>query len=217
MASARDSRSGRRAGAVRRPDGPPNRVAFSFRSSSVSPARSRSRDFCLTPRAAVPAMPVRLLLLCLLFRSSWLTVEGGRRRVGAFGVLHRRGGVGVAGAAPQQECRRQRVGLPQSRAGAAISRRPRGSRCSSQARLVSRCICQRDTSAFTPRRRPRSDRCSVVALRERGIRSTTRSSSRAVLAPPALAFGYEQKPRAARPRSVGADYKFVNAGTFRSC
>jgi hypothetical protein len=31
-------------------------------------------------------MPARLLLLCLLFRSSWLTVEGGRE-VSAAGVL----------------------------------------------------------------------------------------------------------------------------------
>ena len=35
---------------------------------------------------AVRAMPARLLLLCLLLRSSWLTVEGGRQ-VGAAGVL----------------------------------------------------------------------------------------------------------------------------------
>lgn len=53
-------------------------------------------------------------------------VEGGRRRVGAFGVLHRRGEVGVAGGAPQQECRRQRVGfrnpgpVQQSRVGRAV-------------------------------------------------------------------------------------------------
>ena len=53
-------------------------------------------------------MPARLLLLCLLLRSSWLTVEGGRQ-VGAAGVLHRRGGraavavsVGVAGGVPLQ-------------------------------------------------------------------------------------------------------------------
>ena len=51
-------------------------------------------------------MAVRLLLLCLLFRSSWLTVEGDRR-LGAAGVLHRRGvrvvvavRVGVAGGVP---------------------------------------------------------------------------------------------------------------------
>ncbi len=44
-----------------------------------------------TPHAAVRAVSARLLLLCLLFRSSWLTVEGGRQ-VGAAGVLHRRGG-----------------------------------------------------------------------------------------------------------------------------
>ena len=47
------------------------------------------QGFC--PKAAVRAMPARLLLLCLLFRSSWLTVEGDRH-VGAAGVLHRRGG-----------------------------------------------------------------------------------------------------------------------------
>jgi hypothetical protein len=48
-------------------------------------------------------MPARLLLLCLLFRSSWLTVEGGCQ-VSATRVIHRRGGpaavavpVGVAG------------------------------------------------------------------------------------------------------------------------
>ena len=34
----------------------------------------------LCPKAAVRAMPARLLLVCLLFRSSWLTVEGGRGR-----------------------------------------------------------------------------------------------------------------------------------------
>ena len=47
-----------------------------------------------------------LLLLCLLSRLSWLTVEGGGR------LLHRRGGravvamsVGVAGDVPMQNCR----------------------------------------------------------------------------------------------------------------
>jgi hypothetical protein len=60
--------------------------------------------FC--PKAAVRAVPARLLLLCLLFRSSWLTVEGDRH-VSAAGVLHRRGGraavavsVGVTGGVP---------------------------------------------------------------------------------------------------------------------
>jgi hypothetical protein len=36
-------------------------------------------------------VPGRLLLLCLLLRSSWLTVEGGRE-IGAAGVLRRQGG-----------------------------------------------------------------------------------------------------------------------------
>ena len=48
-------------------------------------------DGCITPDAAVRAVPARLLLLCLLLRSSWLTVEGGRQ-IGAAGVLYRRGG-----------------------------------------------------------------------------------------------------------------------------
>ena len=52
-------------------------------------------------------MPARLLLLCLLLRSSWLTVEGGRHS-GAATVLHRRGGraavavsAGMAGGVPK--------------------------------------------------------------------------------------------------------------------
>ena len=83
------------------------------------PRRSRGS---LCPKAAVRAMPARLLLLCLLFRSSWLTVEGDRH-VGAAGVLHRRGGraavavsVGVAGGVPYEQSRRLRLAasrLPQ--------------------------------------------------------------------------------------------------------
>ena len=45
--------------------------------------------FC--PNAALRAVPARLLLLCLLFRSSWLTVEAAVVRCAAT-VLHRRGG-----------------------------------------------------------------------------------------------------------------------------
>jgi hypothetical protein len=54
-------------------------------------------------------VPARLLLLCLLLRSSWLTVEGGRQ-IGAAGVLHGRGGraavavsVGVAVGVPNEQ------------------------------------------------------------------------------------------------------------------
>jgi hypothetical protein len=61
-----------------------------------------------TPDAAVRVVAPRLLLLCLLLRSSWLTVESGRQ-IGGAGVLHRRGGraavavsVGVAGGVPKQ-------------------------------------------------------------------------------------------------------------------
>jgi hypothetical protein len=56
-------------------------------------------------------MPARLLLLCLLLRSSWLAAEGDRQ-VGAATVLHRRGGraavavsVGVGGGVPLQNSR----------------------------------------------------------------------------------------------------------------
>ena len=62
-----------------------------------------------------------LLLLCLLLRSSWLTVEGGRQ-IGAAGLLHRRGGraalavsVSVAVGVPQRErvaARRPLLHLP---------------------------------------------------------------------------------------------------------
>jgi len=62
---------------------------------------------CICPKGAVRAMPARLLLLCLLFRSSWLAVEG---HVGGAGVLHRQGGraaaavrVCVAGGVPNQQ------------------------------------------------------------------------------------------------------------------
>ena len=72
----------------------------------------RARRYRSTPDPAVRAMPGRLLLLCSLFRRSWLTVEGGRQ-VGAARLLHRRGGraavavsVGVAGGVPKQQRRR---------------------------------------------------------------------------------------------------------------
>ena len=67
----------------------------------------RGRRDSLCPKAAVAAMPLRLLLLCLLLKSSWLTVEGGRPVDS--GVLHRRGEpaavavrVAVAGGVPYQ-------------------------------------------------------------------------------------------------------------------
>ena len=58
--------------------------------------RKRKARGCCCPEAAVRAVPARLLLLCLLLRSSWLTVEGDRP-VGAAGVLHRRGNRAVSG------------------------------------------------------------------------------------------------------------------------
>jgi hypothetical protein len=72
------------------------------------PGVARVERSRFTPDAAVRAVPSRLLLLCLLLRSSWLTVEGGRQ-IGAAGLLHRRGGraalavsVSVAVGVPKQ-------------------------------------------------------------------------------------------------------------------
>ena len=85
--------------------------------SSDSKAASIRDPFC--PEAAVRAVAARLLLLCLLLRSSWLTVEG-ERQVSAARVLHRQGGraavavsVGVAGGVPEQQ--RRTVGYGRSR------------------------------------------------------------------------------------------------------
>ena len=70
--------------------------------------------------------PHPALLWCLLFRSSWLTVEGGRK-VSAARVPHRRGGraavavsVGAAGGVPTRKPRLHVDGLAQSRAHAAV-------------------------------------------------------------------------------------------------
>jgi hypothetical protein len=56
---------------------------------------------CVCPEAAVRAVPARLLLLCLLLGSSWLTVDGGcgRRRQSAAspGRTGSRGRVGQRG------------------------------------------------------------------------------------------------------------------------
>ena len=71
-------------------------------SSHVGVTRSRGRS---CPKGAVRTMSARLLLLCLLLRSSWLTLEGGRE-VSRAGVLLRGGraavvlSVGVAVGVP---------------------------------------------------------------------------------------------------------------------
>jgi hypothetical protein len=113
-----------------------------LRARSNHQRRRRSRD-PVCPEAAVRAVPARLLLLCLLLRSSWLTVKGDRH-VGAAGVLHRQGGraavavsVGVA------------VGVPD----AAVSSTP--PRCS---RVPRRRIACRDRHIGTPGERPMHDR-----------------------------------------------------------
>ncbi len=59
-----------------------------WRNSAGPAGRDRRDRVC--PVATVRAAPAGLLLLCLLFRSSWLMVEGGPH--GAAGVPHRRGG-----------------------------------------------------------------------------------------------------------------------------
>jgi len=78
--------------------------------------RHQSPTGCITPDAAVRAMPARLLL-CLLFSSSWLTVECDGH-VRAAGVRHRRGGraavavsVGVAPGVPEGNRYAARSGL----------------------------------------------------------------------------------------------------------
>jgi len=80
------------------------------------PRRARCR---LTPGAALRVAPGRLLLLCLLLRSSWLTVEGGRQ-IGAAGVLHRRGGRAAVAASVSVA-----VGVPLEKPGEAQSNVPR--------------------------------------------------------------------------------------------
>ena len=70
------------------------------------PPASSSRPRESSSPATPSAVPARLLLLCVLLRGSWLTVQGDRH-VGADGAPHRRGGraavavsVGVAGGVP---------------------------------------------------------------------------------------------------------------------
>ena len=83
-------------------------IGMATQDSSARGHRRQGGDCCSCPEAAVRAVPARLLLLCLLLRSSWLTVEGDRH-VGAAGVLHRRGrravvavSVGVAVGVPRE-------------------------------------------------------------------------------------------------------------------
>jgi hypothetical protein len=79
-------------------------------------------DGCITPGAALRVVPARLLLLCLLLRSSWLTVEGGRQ-IGAAGVLHRRGGRAVLAASVSVA-----VGVPLEKPGEAQIEGPAAAR-----------------------------------------------------------------------------------------
>ncbi len=82
--------------------------------------RSHARGAMLGEGATLPGLSggsspsgaERLLLLCLLLRSSWLTVEGDRHG-GADRVLHRQGGravvavsVGMPGCVPNEQSRR---------------------------------------------------------------------------------------------------------------
>ena len=100
---------------------PASAVATQESSARAGP-RGQGGDYWSCPKSAVRTVPARLLLLCLLLRSSWLTVEGGRQ-IGAAGVLHGRGeraavavSVGVAVGVPDQQGRTGRSGwsiLPQ--------------------------------------------------------------------------------------------------------
>ena len=93
---------------------PPPAIAHRLRTDAAT-ARSAQQwppgCYSSTPDAAVRAVPARVLLSCLLFRSSWLTVEGDRH-FGAAGVLHRPGAraavtvrVDVAPSVPMQQRR----------------------------------------------------------------------------------------------------------------
>jgi hypothetical protein len=97
------------------------------------PSSPRGRGLLITPVAAVRAVPARLLLSCLLFRSSWLTVESDRHS-GAAGVLRRRDGraavavgVGVARRVPERaRATRRGSGLLRCRRQAGALGRPVG-------------------------------------------------------------------------------------------
>jgi hypothetical protein len=67
----------------------PARCASKHEGGSAVSWVIRAERGCLTPDAAVRAVPARVLLSCLLFRSLWLMVEGDRH-FSAAGVLHRR-------------------------------------------------------------------------------------------------------------------------------
>ena len=69
----------------------------SFRTRRSSHARAALWPDCSCPKAAVRAMSAMLLLLCLLFRSSWLTAEGGRQAAASPGRAGSRGRVGRRG------------------------------------------------------------------------------------------------------------------------
>ncbi len=85
----------------------------------------RGRRDSLCPIAAVLAIPGRLLLLCLLLRSSWLTMTAAARSRGQSAASPGRTApvaeaVGVAGGAPTGERHLFSRGLPQCRARPAV-------------------------------------------------------------------------------------------------
>ena len=128
----------------------------------------------------------RLLLLCLLLRSSWLTVEAGRQ-IGAAGVLHRRGGraavaavAGVAGRVPEEQRRIARSG--QSRLLSVAPKQQRGGSAKAAASAMPGMVW-----AWLGRRVGRSGcLCS-------GVRRPRRSSRRVPMRP--------SRRRAGRPSS----------------
>ena len=141
-----------------------------WRNSAGPAGRDRRDRVC--PVATVRAAPAGLLLLCLLFRSSWLMVEGGPH--GAAGVPHRRGGraalagsVSVAGGVPTRNSRRLAARLPSSRVDAVVSRRRPDGSSSSKARAKGQ------TPATRCRRRSlRPAQCAAPSVARRDLRPT---------------------------------------------
>jgi nitrogen-specific signal transduction histidine kinase len=82
-------------------------------------AAGRSGGVAASVRTQQPAVPPRLLLLCLLLRGSWLTVEG--RRHGAAGVLHRRGRRAALAVSVRQHAHASTVRVAVRAAGAHIT------------------------------------------------------------------------------------------------
>jgi hypothetical protein len=148
---------------------------------------------CLTPDAAVRSMPARLLLMCLLLRSSRLTVDGGHQ-VSAARVAHRRGGraavavsVSVAGGVPTEKSRSSRSRWLALLFGRKQARNLTGAAPAGIREATVRAVARRDVNASVP-----------LYARKRG-RWLRRRDARAALSAEAVSLCVEAA-RAARRR-----------------